>query len=442
MDIIIGLLLICSFAGMVTYCIKGHNLMIGFFIMATIWTFLPIIGNMLSPNAAFDGLTVNDMLRQVYQTAPEKYGASVMNIFLGAFFGRILLDTGIAATIIRKSVELGGDNPAIILAIVNVISGFIFTSMTGGGSVIAIAVIVLPILFSIGIPKVIAFFSFTGSVAAGIFLNPINFGQYSAFFLNSNGGAEYTYNDYFPFGMLAFAVMIVVVSVASMLYLRMENLTYSWAATKNAEVVDAPGISLITPFLPVVGVIVFKLPVILCFIIASIYGLGVCGGLKGSFRDICRTISRIFTEGVKDMSALIAFWITLAMFNDAAVYAAPYFQSIIGGIIPVSPLALCIMFGILAPLTWFKGPLSLIGSGAALLAVVSQTTNYPTTFLYPLFASVLIGMAHFDITISWNAWGLGFNRINSTDYMKVALIPGTLVALILEIANFFLNNPL
>lgn len=442
MDIIIGILLICSFAGMVTYCIKGHNLMIGFFIMATIWTFLPIIGNMLSPNAAFDGLTVNDMLRQVYQTAPEKYGASVMNIFLGAFFGRILLDTGIAATIIRKSVELGGDNPAIILAIVNVISGFIFTSMTGGGSVIAIAVIVLPILFSIGIPKVIAFFSFTGSVAAGIFLNPINFGQYSAFFLNSNGGAEYTYNDYFPFGMLAFAVMIVIVSVASMFYLKMESLTYSWAATKNVEVVDAPGISLITPFLPVVGVIVFKLLTILCFIIASIYGLWVCGGLKGSFRDISRTISRIFTEGVKDMSALIAFWITLAMFNDAAVYAAPYFQTIIGGIIPISPLALCIMFGILAPLTWFKGPLSLIGSGAALLAVVSQTTNYPTTFLYPLFASVLIGMAHFDITISWNAWGLGFNRINSTDYMKVALIPGTLIALVLEIANFFLNNPL
>jgi hypothetical protein len=442
MDILIGLLLICSFAGMVIYCIKGHNLMIGFFIMATILTFLPIIGNLLSPNAAFDGLTVHDMLRQVYQTAPEKYGASVMNIFLGAFFGRILLDTGIAATIIRKSVELGGDNPAVILAIVNVISGFIFTSMTGGGSVIAIAVIVLPILFSIGIPKVVGFFSFTGSVAAGIFLNPINFGQYSAFFLNSNGGQEYTYNDYFPFGILAFAVMITVVSLASMIYLKMENLTYSWAATKQSEVVDAPGISLITPFLPVVGVIVFKLPVILCFILASLYGLGVCGGLSGNFREICRTISRIFTEGVKDMSALIAFWITLAMFNDAAVYAAPYFQEIIGSWIPSSPLILCIAFGILAPLTWFKGPLSLIGSGAALLAVVSQTTNFPTTFLYPLFASVLIGMAHFDITISWNAWGLGFNRINAVDYMKVALIPGTMVALILEVANFFLNNPL
>ncbi|MGM0215366.1 citrate transporter [Enterococcus sp. AZ109] len=442
MDAIIGILLICSFIGMVIFCIKGHNLMVGFFIMATIWTFLPIIGNLISPNEAFVGMTINDMLKAVYQTAPEKYGASLMNIFLGAFFGRILLDTGIASTIIRKSVELGGDNPAVILAIVNLITGFIFTSMTGAGSVIAIAVIILPILFSIGIPKVIAFFSFTGSVAAGLFLNPINFAQYSAFFLNSNGGAEYAYSDYFPFGILAFITMIIVVSLAAMVYLRMESLTYAWSATKSAEVVDAPGISLITPFLPVVGVIVFNLPVILCFILSSMYALAVCGELKGGFRELCRTVSRIFTEGVKDTSSLVAFWITLAMFNDAAFFAAPYFKVVIGGVIPTAPLALCILFGILAPLTWFKGPLSLIGSGAALLAVVSQTTNYPTTFLYPLFASVLIGMAHFDITISWNAWGLGFNRINGIDYMKVALIPGTTVALILELANFFLNNPL
>ncbi|RTK47759.1 citrate transporter, partial [Enterococcus faecalis] len=92
-----------------------------------------------------------------------------MNIFVGAFFGRILLETGIATTIIRKSVELGGDSPAIILVIVNLITGFIFSSMSGAGSVIAIAVIVLPILFSIGIPKVVAFFSFSASVAAGVF---------------------------------------------------------------------------------------------------------------------------------------------------------------------------------------------------------------------------------------------------------------------------------
>lgn len=112
--------------------------------------------------------------------------------------------------------------------------------------------------------------------------------------------------------------MIVVVSIAAMIYLRVESLTYAWAATKESKIMDAPGISLITPFLPVVGVILLDLPVILCFILASLYALAVCGVLKGGFREICRTVSRIFTEGVKDTSSLVAFWITLAMFNDAA----------------------------------------------------------------------------------------------------------------------------
>lgn len=442
MDILIGILLILSFLGMVYYCIKGYNLMVGFIIIATLWTILPIIGHLISPQAAFEGMSITDILGVVYQRAPEKWGPSLINIFLGAFFGRILLNTGIAATIIRKSVELGGDRPGIILAIVNLITGFIFTSMTGAGSVIAIAVIILPILFSIGIPKVVAFFSFTGSVAAGIFLNPINFAQYVAFFANSNGGTEYTYTTYFPFGLLAFFVMITIVSLFATFYLRVESLTYSWAATKSSEVTEAPGISLISPFLPVLGVIVFKLPVILCFILASLFALGVCGEITGGFRAVCRKISRIFTDGVKDTASLVAFWLTLAMFNDSAVFAAPYFEQVIGGIIPTSPIVLCLLFGILAPLTWFRGPMSLIGSGAALLAVVSATTNYPTTFLYPLFATILIGMGHFDITISWNAWGIGFNRLNTREYMKVALVPGICIALVLEIANFLINNPL
>ncbi len=62
------------------------------------------------------------------------------------------------------------------------------------------------------------------------------------------------------------------------------------------------------------------------------------------------------------------------------------------------PLALCLLFGFLVP-TRFRGPLSLIGCGAALLAVISNQTNYPVTFLYPLFILNMIGMGHFDLTI-------------------------------------------
>lgn len=442
MDSLIGLLLVVSFGGMVFYCIKGYNLMIGFIVMATLWVLLPLIGNVISPNPAFENLPFTEMLAQVYQQAPERWGASQMNIFVGAFFGRILLETGIATTIIRKSVELGGDSPAIILVIVNLITGFIFSSMSGAGSVIAIAVIVLPILFSIGIPKVVAFFSFSASVAAGVFLNPINFTQYQAFFGNVNGGIDYTYNDYFSFGLLAFFVMILVSSIFAIGYLRVESLTYAWAVGEEPKVHDVPSLALLTPFIPVVGVIIFQFPVIFCFIGASLYALWICGVLKDGFRKDSQILTRIFADGVKDTATLVAFWMTLAMFNAAATFAAPYFESLLGGIIPMHPLALCLLFGFLAPLTWFRGPLSLIGCGAALLAVISNQTNYPVTFLYPLFISNMIDMGHFDLTISWNAWGLGFNNINTRDYMKVAFLPGIVISLILEVATFLLYSPI
>ena len=60
------------------------------------------------------------------------------------------METGIASTLIRKTVELGGDRPIITIVLLNVVTAFIFTAMMGAGPVIAIGVIVLPILMSLG----------------------------------------------------------------------------------------------------------------------------------------------------------------------------------------------------------------------------------------------------------------------------------------------------
>lgn len=254
MSFISGLILVLSFVGLVVYSIKGHNLMIGFILMATLWTIVPIINQLATGSSASVAV---DMLQAVYQRAPESWGGVLVNIFFGAWFGRVLLDTEIASTIIRKSVELGGDNSALILVLVSLITGIIFTSLTGAGPVISIAVVVLPILFSIGIPKGIALFSYTGSVAAGIFLNPINFTQYRAFF--NTGEADYTYSDYFPFGITAFAVMLVIIAIFSLIYMKREAKFFNWEATVAAPTVkNAPNLALVTPFLPVIGVILLR----------------------------------------------------------------------------------------------------------------------------------------------------------------------------------------
>lgn len=49
------------------------------------------------------------------------------------------METGIASTLIRKTVELGGDRPIITIVLLNVVTAFIFTAMMGAGPVIAIA---------------------------------------------------------------------------------------------------------------------------------------------------------------------------------------------------------------------------------------------------------------------------------------------------------------
>ena len=44
----------------------------------------------------------------------------LVNVVFGAWFGRVLLATGIADTLIRKTVELGGDKPVIILSLIHI----------------------------------------------------------------------------------------------------------------------------------------------------------------------------------------------------------------------------------------------------------------------------------------------------------------------------------
>lgn len=166
-EFIIGILLLISFLGLVVYAVKGGNLMTGIFIMAVIWTVLPLIGNALVTNQDFISkysdivnMSIVDALKKVFQGGPEGWGGVLVNFIFGAWFGRIMLETGIAATIIKKTVELGGDKPIVTSTLLAIVTTAVFSSMFGAGAVVAIGVIVLPILLSLGIPKKLAIVSF------------------------------------------------------------------------------------------------------------------------------------------------------------------------------------------------------------------------------------------------------------------------------------------
>lgn len=444
-NIVIGVILIISFLFMVWYCMKGFNLMVGFFIMATIWTVLALIGNQIDPTAIMKGKSLVDVLTYVYADGPAAYAKSILvNIFFGAFFGRVLIDTNIAATLIRKVVELGGDRPRFTMGLLCVITAVIFMSLTGIGPVISIAVIVLPILFSLGIEAPVAMFAFMGSIMAGVYANAVNFMQYHTMYVGFvKEATPYTYNDFFTIGIIGMVIGLVVVLLIA--NLTMKKASYNWVVDAQPQGTgnNAPWYSWISVLLPVIGVVFLNIPIILGFILSGIYAMWTTGCLRGSYKELCRRFAKLFTDGAIDVAPMIGFLLVLSMFSNAATFASPYFTAIVGNLIPTNHLVIAMMFALLAPLGFFRGPMNWVGSGAAIFAVILATNpTIAPQFMYPLTAATTIFPQHLDVTQSWVAWGFGYTKVGTRDYMKRSIPAGWITAFIVCIIIYVMYGNL
>ncbi len=445
MEFVIGILLLLTFFGLAYYCIKGHNLMIGFLVITIAWTVLSLGGTFLaSADFLAENAVLNDdiiiMLNKIYQSAPEAWGTTLVNVCWGAWFGRVLMETGIASTLIRKTVELGGDKPMVTMALLNIVTAVIFTAMTGAGPVIAIGVIVLPIMMSLGVPKAIAMFSFMESVAAGIYLNPVNFAQYRAFLIEPNELPEFTLGWYFGrWGLFAVIISVVVTTVLAGVFLARTKTSHAWAAqTRASEQKDAPFYTLLLPIVPVVLKIWLDFSVIGGFVIAGFAALFLCGKMKGSFAENCQLVNKLYYDGVVDTAPLVGFLLTLPMFNQVANYASPYFKVVLGNVMPKSEIVVCILFAALLGLGLFRGPMTLVGCGAATLGVLRGVASFSIPFLYCVFAiptiTVNIGSC---ITQSWVAWGLAYTKVESKDYLKLSIPCAYIAGILLYVLTVF-----
>ncbi|CCV63962.1 CitMHS family citrate-magnesium (Mg2+):proton (H+) citrate-calcium (Ca2+): proton (H+) symporter [Alteracholeplasma palmae J233] len=492
--IILGVILLASIGFLVWYCIKGYNIMVGFFVVALLWTIIGVIGNQVISSGEYmntffsytktdaDGVVHNlhrsgleailFAIKHSFQDGPQGYGASILtNIFFGAFFGRILIDTNIASTIIRKTVELGGDKPRVTLALLSIVTAILFVNMTGIGPVMAIAVIVLPILLTIGIPPGVALFSFMGSIMAGILVNPVNFKQYHGIVKTAVENAlgkgssayglidGYDYGNYAAFGWIGLAIVVVGVILVSNIALGFKKKTYAWAVDipdqqGNIEKQDAPWYSWLSILIPVVLITVFNMikfneipgkepsnftsfSTILAFIIAGIYALLTTGKFKGGYKKVVGRISKYFADGAMDVAPMVGFLLALAMFNNAAGLNIPYLKVIVGGIIPSSAVALALVFAFISIGSFFRGPINLVGSGSAFATIVFVSLGDPAVtalgigFIYILFSVTTVVPQHIDITQSWVAWGFGYTNVKPKDFMKMSIPTGYILSIIL-----------
>ena len=441
MQVFIGILLLITFFGLVIYAVRGGNMALGVIIMATLWSLLAIIGHytsspdFLAANPTAGNLTIMGIINDVFQTAFTNNGANTILFFFGAFFGRIMLETGIAQALIKKTVELGGDRPVVTTVLLTIVVAAIFTSMFGTGAVIAMGVIVLPIVLNLGINKRVALTSFMLAIGAGLYMNALPFAQYQAYYAD---GADYLFNGiYVKYGVTALIVQLLVTIVYIVITSRGNKKVSAWAAPNDAvpETKSVPTIALICPILPVIEVIVFNLPICFAFLITALFALIITGKLT-SFNETARIITKNFADGVIDTAPLLCFMMFIQAFNKAASYCVPYFNAVLGGVIPKNALIICIIFAVFAPLGLFRGPFTLAGSGAAMLGILSGL-GFATPFLYPLFYAPTMTMnISCCITQSWIVWGLNYTNNDTKEYMGHSIPCGWIICIILALATY------
>lgn len=421
-EMIAGILLLLTFVGLIVYCFKGGNLLVGFIVTAVLWCVIGMV-------------PLKTVVDVVFQQSVESYGKTIAIIVFGAWFGRVLVDTGIAGYIIKKTVELAGDKPLLTALLLNCVCALIFCSAFGVGSVMAIGMIVLPIMFSLGIDKKTAVGAYMLAVASGMYLNIAYVSQFFAVFPNIQ------YDDkYIRFAIVATIISIVVmIAFIVVSYLRGRR-TRAFAAAPKVAAKALPWYCMVVPFVPIIMVSFFKWQPVPAFLLGILLGLVFTRNLT-SYEKAIEKIQKTLYDGVADSGLLIGMLYGVNIFQAAAKEVAPILQSLLGDFIPSTPVVLLIAFCVLAPLALFRGPLMIWGSGIALASILQAMGIFTEPYLFILFLVPPVAIvASACPTQSWTMWALSYAKLEPKTYIKTNLPWGWLAFVAIQAAGYLMYS--
>ncbi|WP_076459838.1 gluconate:proton symporter [Limosilactobacillus caccae] len=418
---IIAILLLFTFIGFIYYIFRGGNLMVGFFVMAILWSIIGMV--------PFDVA-----IKKVFAEPALNYGPTIIYIAFGSWFGRVLVDSGIAVGISAATNKVGKKRPLIAAVLVALVTCLIFVSAYGVGSAIAIGVILLPILLSVGLPRDLALSIFTLSIGAAMYLNVVLYNQVKAFFPKSVYGGRYL-----QFGICALAVQMLAVMIFLFIHRKKidpshadENLAIIGATDNADDVKKVPAIAFLVPLIPVIMNMAFKWDAIPALVLGTLVAMLLTGQFK-NYKKAMDFMNSTIKQSISDIAGLIMFLMALTMFSGAASIDAERFRPMIAAILPHSTLVLCLAVGILSPLALFRGPFHIWGAGAATAAVLAGTGLFSDAFMLPLMYTATLFAVSTDITQSWNVWGLEYMKVESRDFLRLGIPVMWIVCIINEL---------
>ena len=329
----------------------------------------------------------------------------------------MLVDTGIAGSISRRTEKVGKKSPVLATILIAFVIALIFTSSYGVGSAIAVGVILFPIMFSIGVPRNIAVSVFTIAIGAAMYVNNVLFVQFQVFFPKVAWGPHYQ-----RFGFVAMGIQMVILVLFILFNAKKirNGKPEIIESDSEEEIVEVPIWTYVLPVLPVALSIFAKWDAVPALLLSTIIAFAATGNMK-KYTKFVMMMNETAKHAISDIAGLLIMLFVLTMFQSAAVHAMSGFTSVFQQVIPDSKLALIIIVAIIAPLSYFRGPLMLYGAGAATAAILVGTGMFDQYFLYGLLVVPSMMGVSACITQSWNLWSVQYAGLDTKTFLLTGL---------------------
>jgi H+/gluconate symporter-like permease len=421
-----GIALLVAFLIVVALIIRGQSPIIMLLLLAIVW-------------AALAGIGIQDIQKDVISGGGAKYASSVIQIVFGAWFAQVLIQTGIAESVIRSAAELAGDRPVITAMVINLVTALLFTGMFGVGAAIAVGVVAIPIMLNQGIPARVAAPTFTMGVGAGMFVNPTLFGQFKPFFPGIV--YEMPWQQVWMTGLVLYVLCAWLMIFLTLRVFGVRKLaSVDTAAMPHTPRKRTPYYTYLVPIVPVVMVVLFKWEIIAALLLSIVVAL-LLTARDRSFQGHLNLFNKTFYDAFPDIATIAALWTICGMIivtgQMEPVKAA--LQPIFAPILPHTKLEAAIFFGLLGGiLSIYRGPLVVVGTGAAVLAILLANHDIPVPYLYTLWLGATVLQGSMDPTNSWTLWTIGYTKVPQVSFLKTALPFGCLMVAVYSAVCYFM----
>ncbi|MFI9058677.1 TRAP transporter large permease subunit [Streptomyces anulatus] len=358
----------------------------------------------------------NSVLDTVLQEGAPALGATMIAILLGSWLGRLLDETGIAGTLVRKIVEFGGDRPVVVALGVLAVSTLVGTVTGSAPAAMLAGIIGIPAMIAVGIPKVTAAGTILMGIAAGMpFELPI-----WQFFSTALELPVETVRGFmiklFPFALAA-AVLFVLVET------RRRGVEHAWSlksasarsVSRRKQLGDAPWYALLTPVVPLVLALGFEVAILPSMLAGILFALVATTRPREMNKRLLRTLYGSFEVAAAPIVLFIAIGILLAAVKLPG--AVESLEPLVKAVSPQNPVLFVLVFTLLVPLCLYRGPLNVFGLGAGIAGVLIAAGIYPAVAVLGLATSYNQVFGVSDPTSTQTVWSAQYAGVTPQQVM-------------------------